>query len=36
MNAVFGRNPRLLIEDAIFVAVSLGGAWTLGFLLGFG
>jgi len=36
MNAASTKKKRLSVEDALFVAVMWGGAWALGFFLGFG
>ncbi len=36
MNAVNKGKARLAIENALFFAAFWGGAWALGFLLGFG
>lgn len=30
------QNARIALDSALFVAVMWGGAWTLGFVLGFG
>jgi hypothetical protein len=36
MNTANTHKKQLLIENVLFVAVMLGGAWALGFLLGIG
>ena len=36
MNTADTQKTRLTMEGALFVAVMWGGAWALGFLLGFG
>lgn len=36
MNAANEQKTRLVIEDVLFVAFMSGGAWALGFILGFG
>ena len=36
MNAADTRKTQSKIEDALLIAVLWGGAWALGFLLGFG
>lgn len=36
MNTADKRKTRFAVEDALFIAVFLAGAWALGFLLGFG
>lgn len=36
MNTVSVQKTRVAIESAFFVAVMWGGAWALGFVLGFG
>lgn len=36
MNAVNTQKTRLTIQNVLFVVVMVGGAWALGFLLGFG
>ena len=36
MNAATKQKARLTIENALIFAAFWGGAWALGFLLGFG
>ena len=36
MNATSKRKTQRKIVDALLIAVFLGGAWAVGFLLGFG
>lgn len=36
MNATDTRTPSRTIENALLITVFWGGAWALGFLLGFG
>jgi hypothetical protein len=36
MNTTSKRRINLTMEDALVIAIFWGGAWALGFLLGFG
>lgn len=36
MNTASKRSIRLAIDNLVFLTIAWGGAWALGFLLGFG